>query len=385
MHLKRIHLYAILSLAAGLLSSSCTGFFTNTSSGSGSGNYITSTGTPSLFAYTANAGSSLGSVSAFTVGSNNTLTVTTGSSSQDANSRSIVSDSTGNYVYVADVGTASTAGSIDAYTVDRTTGALTAVSGEVSTASGATNPTALAINGGYVFAAYENSAIGVGNASSVVAFSVSSGILTQLTLTPISIGTLPPTSMAVDPSTGGFLYVTNGTAIYGFTVSTGTLTATSQAGSTPLTGNAPTQIVVTLSGKFAYVASGTAGVDAYTINASTGVLTKIDTYSTGGNAVALAVYPGGGQTNPFLYVVNKDKNTLVAFAIQSTGVLGKINSYSTGSGPAGIAIGPSGTAVYVANNGSSTVGTYTINSDGSLNFVNNIATDPGPQAIVVTP
>jgi YVTN family beta-propeller protein len=385
MNVKRTYLYTVMGLAAVLLLTSCQGFFSNNSSG-GSDNFVTSTGTPSKFAYVANTGSTTGTVSAYTVGSDNTLSAITGSpfAAFDTNSRSVVSDSDGNYIYVADVGSSTTAGSIDAYAVNRTTGALTSVSGAAMSTVGGTNPTALAIYSSNLYAAFENSAIGVSGAG-VAAFTSASGALTQSTLGVASIGSLPPTSIAVDPSSGSFLYVTNGTAIYGFTIgSSGTLTATSQGGSTPLTGNSPNQIVIAPSGKFAYVASGSAGIDAYSINASTGVLTKINTYSTGGNAVALVVSPTN-TAGSWLYAVNNNTNKLVGFTIGTTGALTALSSsYSTGSSPSGIAIGPSGTAVYVTNSGSNTVGLYTINADGTLNVVGTIPTDAKPQGIVVT-
>jgi 6-phosphogluconolactonase (cycloisomerase 2 family) len=384
---KRSVLLRAGALFSALLLSGCQGFFTNT--GSSSSGLVTGTGTVSSFAYAANTGTSSGSVSAYTVGGDNTLTAVSGSpyASSATNSISLINDPDANNLYVANVGAAGGTGSIDSYAIDRSTGQLTVNSGSPFVITNANNPTALAIStdGSLLCAAYGSVTITASDGTT----SVSPGIVTLgaaagtlVAENAVGVGSSNIKSMVVNPSSGTFLYASNGSAIYvfGLDSSTGTLTATAQAGSTPLT-QAANQITVAPNGKFAYVAAGSAGVAAYSINNSTGVLTLINTYSTGGTTSAITVDP----TSAWAYAVNSNTNKISAYSIGSTGALTGIGTYSTGSTPQGIAIGPSGTAVYVANAGSNQVGVYTINADGTLNFLGNNATnDSGPQSIVVT-
>jgi 6-phosphogluconolactonase (cycloisomerase 2 family) len=379
MTLKRTHVCAVLALALAILLSGCNGFFTSENSSSGSG-LITGTGTPSKFVFVANTGSAqAGSVSAYTVGGDNTLTnVGSPVATNNINGTAVVSDSSGQNLYVASLGNPSNStaspGAIDSYSIDSTSGALTLTSGSGIFVSGTSNPTALALTSSFLFAAYQNP---VG----IEVFSISNGTLTQSSVVPYGLGSNHPTSLAIMPSSGGFLYASDGSAIYVFKVnSDGTLTATAQAGSSPFQ-QASNQIVIAPNGKFVYVAAGSNGVSALSIDNTAGTLKLIKTYSTGGNAVALTTDP----QSRWVYVVNNNTNKISGFTIGSDGSLTAMSSsFSTGSSPAGIAIGPSSTAAYVTNSSDSTVGVYTLNSDGTLNFLGTNKTDNGPQGIVVT-
>ena len=79
-------------------------------------------------------------------------------------------------------------------------------------------------------------------------------------------------------------------------------------------GNAPTGIVVDPSYAYAYVSNETdATVTAYSM--SSGVLTRIGSYATGLQPVAIGIDP---STNHFLFTVNFLDNTVSDFELSTT-------------------------------------------------------------------
>ena len=105
---------------------------------------------------------------------------------------------------------------------------------------------------------------------------------------PFAAGT-NPVSVTVDP-TGKFAYVANatvpGTVSAYFINATGALTSAS----TVVAGNYPISVTVDPSGQFAYVANLYSGtVSAYTITATTGVLTAVtgSPFAAGTNPVSV--------------------------------------------------------------------------------------------------
>lgn len=125
----------------------------------------------------------------------------------------------------------------------------------------------------------------------VSAFTVnpSTGALTAVSGSPFAAGS-NPLSVTVDP-TGRFAYVgdaVNG-HVYAFSInSTGALTAVS--GSPFAAGMPGTQlssVTVDPSGNFAYVTDFFYGfIDAFAINAGTGALTAVGSFATGGGSGA---------------------------------------------------------------------------------------------------
>ena len=109
--------------------------------------------------------------------------------------------------------------------------------------------------------------------------------------------------------------------------------------------------------------------------ASTGALTSIGTYPTGANGVGLPTavgalpFPIGGATGAVrlspnglsLYAVDAGSADVAAFSVSSTGALTLIARYSTGgTSPASIGIDATGAFLYVLNTGSVSSGSNTV-------------------------
>ena len=251
-------------------------------------------------------------------------------------------DPSGRFAYVTNQGAAT----VQAYTINQSTGALTSV----GTAATGAVPIGVAVDPSGRFAYVTNY-----NANTVQAYTInqSSGALTSVGT--IATGT-SPSGVAVDPS-GRFAYVTNffGANVQAYTInqSTGALTSVG----TTATGSNPTRVAVDPSGRFAYVTNqGAATVQAYTINQSTGALTSVGTTATGTNPYGVDVDPSGR----FAYVTNNGSTTVQAYTInQSTGALTSVGTTATGTTPHTVAVDPSGRFAYVTNQGSTTVQAYT--------------------------
>lgn len=236
----------------------------------------------------------------------------------------------------------------------------------------------------------------------VDAFTINStsGSLSAVAGSPFSAGPAPGAGgLAVDPSTR-FLYVTqmNSVAVAGFAIAAGTGVLTPIPGSPFPAANTPVQAIVDPSGKFLYVSNlndAFGGISAYSIDSTSGALTPIagspfptQTNFPGPNRMAIG---GGGK---FLYVgmsgtVNAN-NTVSAFSIDATGALTQITGspFATGNNPQGITTDPSGKFLYTANANDNTVTAFTI--DGSLGTLTPISGSPfatlaSPAALTIDP
>ena len=237
----------------------------------------------------------------------------------------------------------------------------------------------------------------------VDAFTINStsGSLSAVAGSPFSAGPAPGAGgLVVDPSTR-FLYVTqmNSAAVAGFTIAAGTGVLTPIPGSPFPAANTPVQAIVDPSGKFLYLSNlndRSGGISAYTIDSSSGALTPIagspfptQTNFPGPNRMAIG---GGGK---FLYVgmsgTVKANNTVSAFSIDSTtGALTQIpgSPFTSGSDPQGLATDPSGKFLYTANSNDNTVSAFTIEgSSGTLTPVSGspFATQAAPAALAIDP
>ena len=182
-------------------------------------------------------------------------------------------------------------------------------------------PTAIDIpaSGKYLYVTAYDSAKG---ASYIFGFSISSSALTALNGgaplgvagAPFATGTCPtaylnapyivgtcPSAIASDP-TGTYVYVTDSAngRVLGYSVASATGLLTPLAGSPFAAGNQPIAIVADPAYPFVYVANSIdSSVSAYSI--SSGELTRIGTYATGLQPIAIGVDP---STNHFLYTAN---------------------------------------------------------------------------------
>jgi 6-phosphogluconolactonase len=157
----------------------------------------------------------------------------------------------------------------------------------------------------------------------IASFSIdaSSGALTA-TGGPFStgIGTIPA-GIAINPA-GTFLYATDQEqSVWAFTIDSQTGTLTSIAGSPFTAGSQPVGLQVDPSGEFLYVAlSNSNSIAAFSIDSASGALTTVpgSPFATASTQFTqtyqLTIHPSG----KFLYAFNFNGNTLAAFTINST-------------------------------------------------------------------
>jgi 6-phosphogluconolactonase (cycloisomerase 2 family) len=184
-------------------------------------------------------------------------------------------DPSGRFAYVTNFGS----NNVSAYTISRTTGALTAIGSPVAAG---TNPLSVTVDPSGRFAYVANFGFG-SNTVSAYTINATTGALTPVDANPGTPGIdnfpagTQPISVTVDPS-GRFAYVTNqisnNVSAYTISATTGALTALPDS---PFPhGTSPYWVTVDPSGRFAYVANRISPtVSAYTIHATTGALTAI--------------------------------------------------------------------------------------------------------------
>jgi YVTN family beta-propeller protein len=242
---------------------------------------------------------------------------------------------------------------VSVYTIDPTTGALTA--GTPATVATGNSPSSMAVDPSGKFAYVTNSA---DNTVSVYTINQTTGALTAGNT--VASGNSPQ-SVAVDPN-GRFVYVinwnSNSVSVYTIDQTTGALTA----GTAVLTVNAPNQVSVEPTGKFAYITSSpsfnTYRVTEYAIDQTTGALTAGTFIATGANPGALVFDPSG----KFAYVENRAGSSISVYTVnQATGALTAGTTVATGGGPMSATVDPSGKFVYVVNSSVNRISAYSIN------------------------
>ena len=278
--------------------------------------------------------------------------------------------------------------SIATYTVNGD-GSLSSSGANV--AAGGPNPVALAIDPGgkFLFVANEGTG-GISGTSSISVYTISGAT--------VSLSTTVPTDdfasgLAVSP-TGNFLYVTNTIGAppalqgeltqYSFDATTGNLTKVN----TYLAGTTPAGITITPKGEYLYVSNfGSNNISGFVI-ASDGTLSPAthSPYSLGAG-----VGPQSIEVDPafnYLYVADYTSNQVSGFLISAaSGALTPLtpNAVSTGFGPSGLAIDPTGVYVYTTNIGTSTLSGFHVDSlTGKLGPIQTLMTTPGlPSAIAI--
>src|SRR5713101_6224762 len=219
---------------------------------------------------------------------------------------------------------------------------------------GASNPVNFTI--GRFLPRFAYVANGNSNDVSMYTINATTGALTAIAPGTIAAGRFPQ-AVAVDPS-GRFAYVAtlefDAVSMYTINATTGALTS---IGTTVTAGGSAQSVAVDPSGRFAYVASAdndfgfSSLVSMFTINATTGVLTSLGAIDAGITPASVAVDPSGrfayaasdafsvGETgNVFMYTINA-----------TTGALTSIGTIAAGSNPLSVAVDTSGRFAYVAN------------------------------------
>jgi 6-phosphogluconolactonase (cycloisomerase 2 family) len=342
------------------------------------------------FAYTANYGD--GTISSYTIDpSSGALTAVAGGPVADGTHPAAVSLApNGKFAFSAsDKGT-----KIQAYTINQTTGALTLV-GSYTTGfvNGSSYPD-IAVDSQsahlYLASAGDNQVAGF-------AINSTSGALTALPGSPYASGSGAGAIPAFSPN-GKFLYVmdqgtTGATAntVFGYAIgSDGSLTAIAANGFAA--GTHPSWIVFTPNGNFAYVSDeGQDAISAYSVNATTGALTPLSTptFATDEHPEDLTI----DATGTHLYAPVANGATAGAvdwFPINADGTLGARSSIPAGVTPLYLDIDPAAPYAYVSSSGGAEVYGYSINATtGALTAVagSPFSTGAGslPQFITIDP
>jgi DNA-binding beta-propeller fold protein YncE len=331
------------------------------------------------FAYVANEGcgdSTFGNVSMYTIDATTGALASIGPPvpSNEEGAHSVAVDPSGKFAYVANWGEGDTAGSVSAYTINSTTGALTFTGTINGVCPGLCAPWSAVVDpsGKFVYVANEGGFAPTG--VSMFTINVTTGALT-------SIGTIAAggraISVAVDPK-GKFAYVTTESdppgatgevSMYIIKATTGALTS---IGTIAARTN-PSSVAADPAGKFAYVTnSGSNDVSMYSVNATTGALTSTGTIAAGTNPTSVAVDP----TSKFAYVTNSGSNDVSMYTINATtGALTSAGTIAAGTNPTSVAVDPTSKFAYVTNSGSNNVSMYSIDgATGALTLIGTIGT-----------
>lgn len=267
-----------------------------------------------------------GTVEAFVVNFDGTLAPVGAPFANSGSVRGIAIDPGGTFLYTAD----NAGSSIRVFSINQTTGALTALPGlTLALGSGAAPRGMTTDNAGHLYVALSGASF-----NSVGQFSINTttGALTQIAAAIASGET--PERIAVTPN-GQHLYVTN---YFGLSISVysigggGALTAN---GAPVPTGDPsrPLGVSVHNNGQFLIVALNssliTNNVLVYSI-AGNGLLTPVTSAAAGTEASGVAVDPSGN----YLYISNFASNNITKFNFnQSSGALSGAATFATGVGP----------------------------------------------------
>jgi DNA-binding beta-propeller fold protein YncE len=226
---------------------------------------------------------------------------------------------------------------------------------------------------------------------SVTGFSINAttGCLTAISTTPTDT---VARGITIDQS-GQFVYVvTGGGGIDAFQIgSTGTLTRLAIAGfDSGTTTMLAVKAVPTFEVLMATDGGSTNNLRTFNINTTTGVLTPIIATAPGSspaNPSAIAFNTPLNATTPLFYIANTASNNLTVGTVDATGAIGASPlTVPVGTGPIDLAVDPLGKFLYVANNGSSTVSVLNANITAANATTALISTSPtggGPESIVV--
>jgi 6-phosphogluconolactonase len=312
---------------------------------------------------------------------------------------SIAVDPSNRFVYVSN----SRSNNISAYTVDSTTGALTAVSGSPFPTGFFPNLVAVDPSGKFVYVAnFCLTPICNGGNGTISAYAINgtTGALNAVPGSPFAAG-LGPDSVTIDPS-GKFLYVVSyGLGVSSYTIDRGTGALTPISGSPFAAGINPSSVAVDPLGKFVYVTNigspplfnGT--VSGFTTDSGTGALKAIV-----GSPFAAEMIPTSMTVDPsgkFAYVINQGSHRVSAYTIDgNTGALTPIadSSFAVGIIPTSVAVDSSGEFAYVTTEcvtttcaGKDGVSAYTINrTTGALTPLSGspFAAGPLPAWLAIT-
>jgi 6-phosphogluconolactonase (cycloisomerase 2 family) len=352
-----------------------TGVLTGgTAVATGNGPYAVAVDSAGQFVYVTNQ--SANTISAYSIGGGGALTpLTDVDAGTPGNQTSIATGSTplaiaihpsGKFAYVVN----NLNNSVSAYSIDAA-GALARIDSDGLTPG---NQTSIPARSGAIaialdpVGAYAYVANAVDNSVSVYSIDATSGALTAIDAdggtggpTYIATGGTTPYSVSVDP-TGQFAYVANGGdgTVSVYSITSGALGRVlcgppcSVAGNI-MAGSTPRSVTVHPSGLLAYVVnSSSSDISAYTINPGSGALTQVDcgggstcdvvnslpkNFKAGTNPFSISIDSSGN----YAYVANSGSANVSAYSINtSNGVLTPLASspFAAGTSPYGVTTAP---------------------------------------------
>jgi 6-phosphogluconolactonase len=339
---------------------------------------VTCTTNPPRFAYVANRGSN--NVSAYSVdATTGALTAIAGSPFAAGKLPvAIAVDSTGSYAYIAN----QTDATISAFLIDRSTGALTEARGSPFTTGSA--PTSVAIDASSSFVYVTNSGVGT---ISVYAIAGGTGELAAAPGSPFAVGG-SPSSVTLAPLGGYNVFVADQSS------SNVSIYASPFNGALALSPNSPIA-----TGMGSSSVAGDASFNLYVANAISNTLSGftgtdlVQTTATAGSPYSTGTTPTSVTIDPldnFVYVANQGSNNISAFALDpTTGALTIVagSPFAAGKQPSSVAVDPTGMFAYAVNAGADSVSVYAIDAPtGALSPIggSSIATGTQPTAIAIS-
>lgn len=226
---------------------------------------------------------------------------------------------------------------------------------------------------------------------SVTGFTINAttGCLTAISTTPTDT---VARGITIDQS-GLFVYVvTGGGGIDVFSIGpTGALTRLAIGGfDSGTTTMLAVKAVPTFEVLVATDGGSTNNIRTFTINTTTGALTPVIATAPGSsppNPSAIAFNTPLNATTPLVYIANTASNNLTVNTVNNAGTTGTASlTVPVATGPVDLAVDPSGKFLYVANSGSNTVFVLNANITAANTTTALISTSPtggGPTSIVV--
>ena len=288
---------------------------------------------------------------AYSIGSDGSIAVLNNGTAvaQDVVATFMQVDSTGNYLLAAGVSTTTAAQTIGIYTIDTTTGLVTAVPGSpVGLYTGsATAPTVVAPTGMLITPNNSYVYVSLGSLGVQVLTLGTGGALTAGNAPTF----LPPIGTSISPADGGLASDPNSAFLFVAEINTGLRVLTigtggslrEVAGSPYAVGTGPKGVALDTTGSYVYVANfGSNNISAFALTAASGKLTAIagSPFASGGQ-MPLALI--NDNQKKYLAVINSGSNgstgnsdlQLFSFDATTDGKLDPVSTATTGTDPTG--------------------------------------------------
>jgi 6-phosphogluconolactonase (cycloisomerase 2 family) len=287
---------------------------------------------------------------------------------------------------------------VEVFAVNSTSGAVTPSVGgglfpPVPAGSNGTSKGVVDRTGRFFYVISANNTSGPVDAVYAFTINQTTGALTAMAGSPFTTNINAPTDVQIahqSAAANDYLYVVNGgnNTVAGFSID-GTTGVPTALGTPPIgTGSGPFNSTLDPSETHLYVPnSGDVTVSVYSI-ASTGILTQVGTATPVTDNTTPASFPFSVAVDPtdtYLYVVDQPglsvAGAVYGFKIGTNGAVGSPVGLAvvTGKGPTGIVVDPTGVLVAVDNNGDNSITPYALGPGGVLTADPIVTTDAAPQ------